>query len=127
MIDSFMIGVLSNIGMISFVALSAYLMLLVGEVSFGQQAFFGIGAYAAGIATVIWGWPLFVALVFGAACGGIAGSWALVVMTKATPAGAVLGGVSAAVIGGLGGFLTASFVEILRTSLREAIAAERRG
>lgn len=72
MIDSFTIGVLSNIGMISFVALSAYLMLLVGEVSFGQQAFFGIGAYAAGIATVVWGWPLFVALVFGAACGGLA-------------------------------------------------------
>jgi hypothetical protein len=31
------------------------------------------------------------------------------------------------VIGGLLGFLLASFVEIVRTSVREAIAAERRG
>jgi hypothetical protein len=49
------------------------------------------------------------------------------VATGASLAGAVLGGVSSAVIGGLGGFLAASFVEVIRTSLREAIAAERRG
>ena len=55
--DDYLIGVLSNIGMISFVALSAYLLLLTGEISFGQQAFFAIGAYAAGIATAMWGWP----------------------------------------------------------------------
>jgi hypothetical protein len=34
--------------------------------------------------------------------------------------------VSSAVIGGLFGFLLASFVEIVRTSIREAIAAEER-
>jgi hypothetical protein len=33
----------------SLLALSAYLMLLVGRVSFGQQAFFGLGAYASGV------------------------------------------------------------------------------
>lgn len=70
--DPFLVGVVTNIGMIAFVALSAYLMLLVGEVSFGQQAFFGIGAYAAGIATAMWGWPLPPALVFGAGCGAAA-------------------------------------------------------
>lgn len=69
---SFAIGVVSNIGMMSLLALSAYLLLLVGEVSFGQQAFFGIGAYASGIATVLWGWPLTAALVFAAICGGAA-------------------------------------------------------
>jgi hypothetical protein len=37
----------------------------------------------------------------------------------------VLGGLSSAVIGAIVGFLGASFVEIVRTSLREAIAAER--
>jgi hypothetical protein len=37
----------------------------------------------------------------------------------------MLGGVSSAVIGGLAGFLGASFVEIVRTSVREAIDAER--
>jgi branched-chain amino acid transport system permease protein len=68
--DDYLIGVLSNIGVISFIALSAYLLLLTGEISFGQQAFFAIGAYAAGIATALWGWPLAAALVWGAAIGG---------------------------------------------------------
>jgi branched-chain amino acid transport system permease protein len=70
--DDYLVGVLSNIGVISFVALSAYLLLLTGEISFGQQAFFAIGAYAAGIATALWGWPLSLAIVFGAATGGVA-------------------------------------------------------
>ncbi len=70
--DDYLIGVLSNIGVISFIALSAYLLLLTGEISFGQQAFFAIGAYAAGIATALWGWPLALALVWGAAIGGAA-------------------------------------------------------
>jgi hypothetical protein len=61
----------------------------------------------------------------GAACGGSAGATALVAWTSCTTAGAVLGGASAAVIGGLAGFLAASFVEILRVSLRESLAAER--
>ncbi len=62
----------------------------------------------------------------GAVCGGFAGSVALSLLTSASTAGAVLGGISSAVIGGLFGFLMASFVEIVRTSLREAIAAEDR-
>lgn len=68
--DDYMVGVLSNIGVVSFVALSAYLLLLTGEISFGQQAFFAIGAYAAGIATALWGWPLALALAWGAVSGG---------------------------------------------------------
>jgi hypothetical protein len=61
----------------------------------------------------------------GAACGGIAGTAALAILTNSSPAGAAIGGVSSAVIGGIIGFLGASFVEIVRASLREAIAAER--
>ena len=68
-----------------------------------------------------------VSVGIGSLCGGLAGSYALFVAARASVAGALLGGVSSAVIGGLGGFLVASFVEILRTSLREALAAERRG
>lgn len=68
-----------------------------------------------------------VSVGIGAACGGLAGSYALLTFATASPAGAVLGGVSSAVIGGLGGFLVASFIEIVRSSLREALAAERRG
>ena len=61
----------------------------------------------------------------GAACGGVVGSAALLGLTAASIPGAVLGGASSAVIGGLFGFLVASFLEIVRTSLREALAAER--
>jgi len=70
--DDYLIGVLSNIGISSFLALSAYLLLLTGEISFGQQAFFAIGAYAAGIGTALWGWPLGVALFCGAVTAGLA-------------------------------------------------------
>ena len=56
--------------MISFIALSAYILLLTGEISFGQQAFFAIGAYAAGIATAMWGWGFWPGLAWGAAAAG---------------------------------------------------------
>jgi hypothetical protein len=61
----------------------------------------------------------------GAACGGISGALALLLLARSSPAGAVVGGASSAVLGGLLGFLGASFVEIVRTSLRESLAAER--
>ncbi len=64
--DDYVVSVLSNIGMISFLALSAYLLLLIGEISFGQQAFFAISAYLSGIATAMWGWPLWSGLLWGA-------------------------------------------------------------
>jgi branched-chain amino acid transport system permease protein len=70
--DDFLVGVLSNIGIISFVALSAYVLLLSGEVSFGQQAFFAIGGYAAGMATAMLRWPLAPALCLGALAGAAA-------------------------------------------------------
>jgi branched-chain amino acid transport system permease protein len=74
--DDYLIGVLSNIGIVSFIALSAWLLLLTGEISFGQQAFFAIGAYAAGSATALWGFPLAAALAFGA---GVAAAAAVLV------------------------------------------------
>ena len=49
--DDYLIGVLSNIGVVSFVALSAYLLLLT---------------------TALWGWPLALALAWGAASGAAA-------------------------------------------------------
>lgn len=61
----------------------------------------------------------------GGICGGVLGGGCLVMLTSCSAAGAVIGGGSAAVIGGLAGFLAASFVDIVRRSLREAIAAER--
>jgi hypothetical protein len=66
-----------------------------------------------------------VSAAIGGVCGGVIGAGALLQLTSSSLAGALLGGVSSAVVGGLAGFLGASFVEIVRTSLREAIAAER--
>ena len=63
--DDYAIGVLTNIGLFSFIALSAYLLLIAGEMSFGQQAFFGVGAYSGGMLTAMYGVPLPLA-AFGA-------------------------------------------------------------
>jgi branched-chain amino acid transport system permease protein len=70
--DEYAIGVLTSIGLFSFLGLSAYLLLIAGEMSFGQQAFFGVGAYAAGIATAIWSLPLSIAVVIAMALGAAA-------------------------------------------------------
>jgi branched-chain amino acid transport system permease protein len=72
--DDFTISVVSNIGLFSFLALSAYLLLLTGEISFGQQAYFALGAYGAGIATAMWGWPLAMAIVWAVMIGMAAGA-----------------------------------------------------
>jgi branched-chain amino acid transport system permease protein len=67
----------ANMAVLSFLAISAYLLLVAGEISFGQQAFFGVGAYASGMATAIAGWPLAAGLmagiVVGAACAACVG------------------------------------------------------
>ena len=70
--DEYTIGVLTNVGLFSFLALSAYLLLVVGEMSFGQQAFFGVGAYSGGILTALYGLPLPVAALGAMALGAIA-------------------------------------------------------
>jgi branched-chain amino acid transport system permease protein len=70
--DDYTIGVLTNIGLFSFIALSAYLLLVTGEMSFGQQAFFGVGAYASGVLTAIYGLPLPLAALAAMACGALA-------------------------------------------------------
>lgn len=70
---AYFVSVFSNIGMISFVALSAYLLLVVGQISFGQQGFFAIGAYVAALCTVVWQWPLSAAIAVGTLAAGLAG------------------------------------------------------
>jgi branched-chain amino acid transport system permease protein len=69
----YLFSVMANMGMIAFVALSAYLLLIVGQISFGQQGFFAIGAYAAGICTAIWQLPLALAIPAAATVAGFAG------------------------------------------------------
>jgi branched-chain amino acid transport system permease protein len=70
--DEYALGVLTNVGLFSFVALSAYLLLIAGELSFGQQAFFGVGAYAAGIATTMLRLPLPLGILIAMASGAAA-------------------------------------------------------
>lgn len=52
-------------------ALSCYIILKSGEISFGQQSFFGVGAYSAGILTAMFGWSLVPALAASAFAGAI--------------------------------------------------------
>lgn len=65
------ISVLSLICMESFVALSTYLLLITGQVSFGQQAYFGIGAYVGGSLTALGGVDLTFAILAGALVAGV--------------------------------------------------------
>ncbi len=60
---------LANAGLLSFLALSTWLLLRCGEISFGQQALFGIGAYAAGLCSAGLQWPWWSALPAGMAAG----------------------------------------------------------
>jgi branched-chain amino acid transport system permease protein len=68
------VAVLARIGIEAFVALSAYLVLVLGRVSFGQQGFFVIGAYAGGVATAVHGAPLPAGILAGALAAGAAGA-----------------------------------------------------
>jgi len=71
MLNDYFLTVISNIGMISLIAISAYILLITGEISFGQQAYFGISAYSGAIATTLWGWPFWMALLFGSILSAI--------------------------------------------------------
>ena len=72
MLNDYLLTIISNIGMISLIAISAYILLITGEISFGQQAYFGISAYSGAIATTLWGWPFWVSLLFGSLIAAIA-------------------------------------------------------
>src|SRR5579871_6767626 len=65
------LAVAANMGMLAFLALSAYVVLVAGEISFGQQAFFAIGGYLAGLMTVFGILPLMPALLLAAAAGAL--------------------------------------------------------
>lgn len=72
--SDYAVAVLTRVGIEAFVALSAYLLLLMGRISFGQQGFFVIGAYAAGTATALYGMPLPAGLAVGVAAAAGAGA-----------------------------------------------------
>jgi branched-chain amino acid transport system permease protein len=67
----FYYGLLQIIGVHTLLGLSAYVVLLTGQVSLAQAGFFAVGAYAAGMLTVLAGWPIVPALVVGAILGAL--------------------------------------------------------
>lgn len=69
--NDYVISVISLMCIESFVALSAYLLLITGQISFGQQAYFGIGAYLGGVMTAMWGFDLVTAIIIAAVIAGL--------------------------------------------------------
>jgi branched-chain amino acid transport system permease protein len=67
------VAIASIIGIHALLGLSVYLVAISGQMSFGQQGFFAIGAYLAGMATALWGIALLPALVLGAVVAGLMG------------------------------------------------------
>jgi branched-chain amino acid transport system permease protein len=64
---------IGNIALLSMLAASVYLILLTGELSLGQQGFFGIGAYAAALATAGYSLSPGIALLSAVVVGAVAG------------------------------------------------------
>ena len=63
-------GLLQLIGIHSLLGLSAYVVVLTGQVSLAQAGFFAIGAYAAGMLTVLRDWHIVPALVAATLAAG---------------------------------------------------------
>ena len=63
------IGLAIQVVVLCLVALSAWLVLRVGRVSLGQQAYFGMGAYCAAWLTTVGQWPLDAALLLSTLLG----------------------------------------------------------
>ena len=67
----FYYGLLQTIGIHTLLGLSAYVILLTGQVSMAQAGFMAIGAYVSAMLTVLSGWPLIPALALGSIVSGI--------------------------------------------------------
>jgi branched-chain amino acid transport system permease protein len=65
----FYFGLAQLIGVHTLLGLSAYIVLLTGQVSLAQAGFFAVGAYTAGMLTVLAGWHLVPALGASAMTG----------------------------------------------------------
>lgn len=66
----FYLGLIQIIGIHTLLGLSAYGVLLTGQVSLAQAGFFAIGAYVAAMLTVLAGWSLVPALLVAAVVAG---------------------------------------------------------
>ncbi|HEV8456661.1 MAG TPA: branched-chain amino acid ABC transporter permease [Methylomirabilota bacterium] len=69
----FYISLLTLFGFRILLGLSAYVVILTGQISLAQAGFYALGAYSAGAATALWGWPIVPAILLGAVVGGFFG------------------------------------------------------
>jgi branched-chain amino acid transport system permease protein len=69
----FYLSLLTLFGFRILLGLSAYVVILTGQISMAQAGFYALGAYAAGAATALWGWPLVPAVLLGGLVGGVFG------------------------------------------------------
>lgn len=69
----FYLSLLTLFGFRILLGLSAYVVILTGQISMAQAGFYAIGAYTAGAATSMWGWPIVPAVLLGAVAGGAFG------------------------------------------------------
>ena len=67
----FYFGLVQIIGVHTLIGLSAYIVLLTGQVSLAQAGFFAVGAYTAGMLTVLAGWAILPALAASALLGAV--------------------------------------------------------
>jgi branched-chain amino acid transport system permease protein len=67
------VAVASIIGIHALLGLSVYVVAICGQMSFGQQGFFALGAYMAGMSTALWGLGLVPALVLGTLVAAVFG------------------------------------------------------
>ena len=66
-------SLITQAGIHILLGLSVYTVALTGQVSFGQQGFYAIGAYVSAIATTLWGIALLPALLLGMSVSAIFG------------------------------------------------------
>ena len=69
----FYVSLLTLFGFRILLGLSAYVVILTGQISLAQAGFYALGAYSAGQATALWGWPIVPAILLGAVVGGFFG------------------------------------------------------
>ena len=69
----FYLSLLTFFGFRILLGLSAYVVILTGQISMAQAGFYALGAYTAGAATAMWGWPIVPAILLGAVVGGLFG------------------------------------------------------
>lgn len=69
----FSLSLVTVFGFRILIGLSAWIVILTGQVSMAQAGFYALGAYTAGAATALWGWPLVPAILLGGLVGGVFG------------------------------------------------------